>query len=95
MESIYKKSILNKITRNNYQYRLARNIACKYDYVWAVAWDSLDENDNLIAVGVNAKPIHKNDEFELKSFIHHHVNVCNHKISFAKCYDNLPIKSWI
>ena len=95
MKSIYTKSTLNKITRkNSFEYKLARNIACKYLEVHAVPWSSKDEKGKCIATGIAATTFHKDDEYSLKSFIHHYVNVLKIPVSFAKRYENLPIKSW-
>ena len=96
MKSIYTKTELNRIKRSNsFSYKLARNISCKYGSVYAVSWSSLDEEGNAIAVGSSSIEFYKDEDYELKSFIHHYSNVLGCKISFAKCYDNLPIKSWI
>ena len=93
-ESIYTKKELNTITRkNNFEYRLARNIACKYTKVWAVAWSSEDENGKRIAIGVNATTFSDYEEYELKSFILFYKKL-GIEVSFAKCYENLPITSW-
>ena len=96
MKSVYSKTVLNRIKRSNsFNYKLARNIACKYSSVYAVAWDSLDEAGNPVAVGSSFKEFRKDENYALKSFIHHYSKVLGFKISFAKCYDNLPVKSWI
>ena len=96
MKSFYTKTELNKIKRSNsFNYRLSKNIARKYGSVYAVAWSNLDEEGNPIAVGSSSKEFHKEEDYGLKSFIHHYSNVLGYKISFAKCYNNLPLKSWI
>ena len=96
MKSIYKKTELNRITRSNsFSYKLARNIACKYGSVYAVHWSSEDEEGNTIAIGASVEVFREEEEYALKSFIYHYSHILGLKISFAKCYNNLPIKSWI
>lgn len=95
MKSIYTKSELAKINRNNsFEYKLARNIATKYGEVYAVAWNLEDSEGNNVAVGSQFRIFSKDEGNELKSFIKFY-NEAKIKISFAKCFENLPCETWI